>query len=304
MTDTTVAFRELCAGLEMPDAGLRRWFTLLWKAAHAHGGPRHYHELLELYEDCLGRLGGPLDRSTLAVRGSRFSRDEPPRRVSLRMNSLFMVTQLAIDELDHPWVNRHRDALVLGALREDVIYVPLLGFIWEHLSFSHFYRKRLPGGFIPLLWPGPRLKADLFYRRAQRHLRAGEPAAACVQLGRALHLVADMTCPVHAQGVVHDTDRFEWYLEANKNTLMKLPLPDLPTVTRAADCVEGVARATQPFPADRTNHHTGRLLKRLGLRKAVRREDVVEQAKVLVPVAAAHAAALLQLFLEQERPAP
>lgn len=299
-TERVESLRALMPELEMPRAGLRRWFLMGWKASHRHGGPRHYAELLSLYEACFAALDEPIDLGKPPPRAAnRFSREEPPARVSLRMNSLFMVADMGIRALGHPLIDAHRDALILGSLREDVAYVPVAGIVWEHLSFSHFYREGIPGGIVPFLWPGPRFCADRLFSRALSMHRAGNELGAFVQLGRILHYVTDMCCPVHAHGVVHATDPFEWYVEANKRKLITLAVPPIPEARSAADCVQGVARFTQAYPPDRTNHWLGQALKKLGLRHSVPRAQIVEQANVLIPTGAAWSAALLALFLRE-----
>ena len=148
----------------------------------------------------------------------------------MRLNGLFVVANLAVRKLAHPLVTQYESALVLGSLREDVWWIPGARFVLEHLSFSHFYEPGLPGGFIPLLWPGPRMKGDKFYRRAVTEHRAGRTASGFVQLGRVAHLITDMCCPVHAHRAVHDTDPYEWWVEGNKKKLLELEREkDLPS---------------------------------------------------------------------------
>jgi hypothetical protein len=84
-----------------------------------------------------------------------------------------VVVALALRELKDAELTRYRDPLLLGSMREDAWHIPVVDTIFEHWSFSHFYKPPLPGGFIPLLWPGPRLKGDRFYRRALRQRAAG-----------------------------------------------------------------------------------------------------------------------------------
>jgi hypothetical protein len=111
----------------------------------------------------------------------------------MRLNGLYIVAELAIRELNEPLIDCYRDALVLGSLREDVWYVPGARIVFEHLSFSHFYKPGKPGGIVPYLWPGPRFKANKFYDRAVSAFRQGERASAFVSLGRVAHL---LTCAV------------------------------------------------------------------------------------------------------------
>lgn len=217
----------------------------------------------------------------------------------MRLNGLYVVARLAARDLDHPLVHRYERALVLGSLREDVWWIPGLRVVFEHFSFSHFYRPGLPGGLVPFLWPGPRLKADRFFRLAVREARAGRTASGFVQLGRVVHLLADMACPVHAHRSPHETDPFEWWVEGNKARLLELPVPHVPDARRASDLIESLARATQSHASDDTNTWIGRILKRLGLLESVSAQLAGEQARALVPVACGHAAALLRLFLRE-----
>lgn len=215
----------------------------------------------------------------------------------MRLNGLYVVANLAVRKLAHPLVSEYESALVLGSLREDVWWIPGARFVLEHLSFSHFYEPPVPGGFIPLLWPGPRMKAQKFHRRAVREHRAGRTAAGFVQLGRVAHLITDMCCPVHAHRAVHDTDPYEWWVEGNKRRLLELDVPDVPDVARAADAVEGMARFCKPYRADWTNHHTGRVLRKWGVLRGVTSKEAGEQAKALIPMAAAWTVSLLKLYL-------
>jgi hypothetical protein len=213
-------------------------------------------------------------------------------------NGQRVVLDMAIRALGHPLVTRYRPALVLGALREDVWYVPLVGAVLDRPSLTHFYRPGLPGGLVPLLTPGPRWRADRLFVRAVERYRAGRPAAAFVQLGRAVHLLTDMACPVHAQRTVHMiSDSFEWYVEGHAGALESLPVPAVAVRRRASELVEDLARQTQRFPSDTTNSPWGRVLWRVGLRRKIPLPVLSDHARQLIPLAAGYAAALLQLFL-------
>jgi hypothetical protein len=213
-------------------------------------------------------------------------------------NGQRVVLDMAIRVLGHPLVTRYRPALVLGALREDVWYVPLFGAVLDRPSLTHFYRPGLPGGLVPFLTPGPRWRADRLFERAVTRYREGRPAAAFVQLGRAAHLLTDMACPVHAQRTVHMiSDSFEWYVEGNARDLELLPVPTVAARRRASELVEDLARHTQRFAPDTTNSPWGRVLWKVGLRRKIPVPILDDQARQLIPLAAGHAAALLRLFL-------
>lgn len=222
----------------------------------------------------------------------------------MRLNGLFIVIDLALRELDNPLLDLYRKPLILGSLREDVWYIPGAKTVIEHLSFSHFYHPSKPGGIVPYLWPGPRIKAEKFHRRAVRLFREGQRAAGFVQLGRVAHLITDMCCPVHVHRTVHETDPFEWWVEGNKKTLLGLPVPFVADADRPSELVEGLARYTQDFATDPTNNGIGRVMKRLGRWKPVSSKEAGEQARALIPMAAGTTAALLRLYLRDVGQAP
>jgi hypothetical protein len=217
-------------------------------------------------------------------------------------NGQLAVIDMAVRALDHPLTTRYRKTLILGALREDVGYLPGLGRVVECLSITHFYQPGVPGGFVPLVSAGPRRRANRLVARAVGEHRAGRVAESFVRLGRAAHLVTDMACPAHAHRTVHMIDDpFEWYVEGNAPALRALPVAVVPVPARPADLVESLARHTQRFPPDGTHSPWGRWLFRLGLREKLTARTLAEQARALIPLAAGHVAALLRLFLRDAR---
>ena len=217
----------------------------------------------------------------------------------MRLGGLWVVVEMAARALRHPHVDRWKDAIVLGALREDVMHLPVADRVVEHLSFSHFYRPGLPGGLIPFLWPGPRRKADRFFERAVDRHRAGDHAGAFVSLGRASHLLTDMCCPVHAHRTVHLTDGFEWWVDAHGRELVELPVPEGAPASSASEIVERMARFTQSFETDATHHPIGDALRSRGWRRRLSSRECAAQARALIPQAAAETVALFRLFLER-----
>lgn len=211
----------------------------------------------------------------------------------------FLVIDMAARAVDHPLVRRHRRALVLGAFREDSGYLAGFDVVYEYLSFTHFYRPGLPGGFVPFVTAGPRRRADRFFRRAVAAYGEGREAAAFLELGRALHLLVDMACPVHAQRVVHVSDPFEWYVESHAAELGQPPAGPVADRPRASELIESLSHFTQAYPADRTHNGWGYLMWRLRLYPKMDTATVAAQARALIPVAAGHAAALLRLFLRE-----
>ncbi|MGC4095263.1 MAG: hypothetical protein QM756_46540 [Polyangiaceae bacterium] len=214
----------------------------------------------------------------------------------MRYGGLYVVIELALRKLADPALTRYRDPFLLGSLREDVWHIPLFDSIFEHWSFSHFYKPPLPGGFLPLVWPGPRLKAEKFYRRAVREHVAGRRAAGFVQLGRVAHLLTDMCCPVHVHRYTHDTDPYEWYVEGNIEKLLGSSVPEVADAERPSQLIQRLAAYTSRFRADAGNHHLGRVLKRAGLLEGVTSREAAEQARELIPMAAGYTVSLLRLY--------
>jgi hypothetical protein len=184
---------------------------------------------------------------------------------------------------------------VLGSLREDVLWIAPFG-LTEYPSFRHFGGRGLPGGYLPLVWPGPRRTVNALYRRGLRLARAGELAAAFVAIGRALHVVTDACIPSHVHRAAHDRDPFEWQIEGNLARLRALPVPTVAPGRRPSELVTALAREAQRFRPDRTNTPLGRLLRRAGLARAVGAAEARAQADVLLPLAVGHATALLDMF--------
>jgi hypothetical protein len=212
-------------------------------------------------------------------------------------NGFIIVVDRALDVMPNPILRRYRDAMVLGTYRENVLYA--MGKVYQNPSFSHFYRRFVPGGYLPFFRPGPEWEANRYFAYAVDEFNAGRRASACVQLGRLSHLITDMACPVHAHSVIHETDPFEWIVDAMMDELLAIDVPPWPPCKRASDVVRGMALATRKFPVDGTHNGWGRLMKRMGIRHTIKRPELQEQARILVPLAAAYQAELFRLFSEQ-----
>src|SRR5687768_13858219 len=105
---------------------------------------------------------------------------------------------------------RRLASFLLGVLRDDVMIIPGLDISFESPSLTHFY-------------PLARDRCAWLAEQAIQLGKAGRERASDCMLGRALHLVIDLACPVHAQGVVHYLDDpFETFVEANADELASL----------------------------------------------------------------------------------
>jgi hypothetical protein len=219
----------------------------------------------------------------------------------MRYNGLQLVVRLAVGKLDDPLLNRYADALVLGAIREDIVWLARRRKIHEHWSLTHFSGRHLGGGFIPFFTASAPRRAQHYFDLALAAWRGGDPARAFVRLGMASHLLVDMACPVHASRVAHLNDGYEWFVEANCVRLAALPFEVPLQYRRAQDAVAALAQFTRRFAPDRSNHHWGRLLKALGLRRSLTRAEFAAQAEQLIPAAAGHLAAVYTQFIEAAR---
>lgn len=205
----------------------------------------------------------------------------------------------AVQQANQPLLSRYAAALIFGAIREDVMYLRSRKKIWEHLSFTHFSGRFLPGGFIPFVIPSAASCAQFYFNRACKLAAQQKLAAAMVQLGRASHLLIDMACPAHAHRVAHWNDGYEWYIEAHGDSLRTLTAAIPTNYQSAAAIVEGLAGFTRQFRADGTHHHLGFWLKKLGWRHGLSKAEISQQAEQIIPVASAHLAAMYLLFIEK-----
>jgi len=217
-------------------------------------------------------------------------------------NGQAIVIDMAVRAVDDPLLTRYRAGLLLGALREDVAYIPATRVVFPRLSFTHFYKPGLPGGLVPFVTRGPRRRTNALVARAVAAYTRGGAGIAIIALGRAAHLLVDMACPVHSHRTVHFIDDpYEWYVEGNAAALHALPVPAWPERARPSELVDDLARYAQRFAPDGTRSPWGRLLRRLGVRQALTTAAIAEQARALIPAAAAATASLFRLFLREAK---
>jgi hypothetical protein len=197
--------------------------------------------------------------------------------------------------------HQHRDALMWGILREDVVILPF-GVVLEHLSLTH-QTGAAPGGFVPFLVPSPHQLVRWRWQQARRQRARGEEARAWVTLGRALHLIADLACPAHTSRTVHLRDPFEGWVEVHGYDLLDAP-PTAPLPGELSELTHALARRSRAHAADGTTSPWGRLLCRLGARAPVPVEQVAVQAAELLPLAMATAASAILSFELSPRSPP
>ncbi|HVK54512.1 MAG TPA: hypothetical protein VM532_05720 [Burkholderiales bacterium] len=169
-------------------------------------------------------------------------------------------------------------ALLLGMFREDVIVLRPFGLALPSPSFGH-------------LWPRSKKYCNKRFDIAVKVARAEGPLAGDFQLGRALHVLIDMACPAHAIPIAHYLkDPFERYVDAHASKLSTLSVAEF-TVDRSAtpgDLVSSLAEAARTLWNQKSD----------GLEKRV---PIAEQARHLIPLAAAHVCAMVALYEREVR---
>lgn len=177
-------------------------------------------------------------------------------------------------------------AMVMGLFREDIVVVPLLGVSMPSPSLGH-------------IWPWSRRRCTALFDEAVAAGRRGEGLRGAFHLGRAAHVLTDMACPNHAQAVCHYlSDPFERYVEAHVAELTGLAVPDSPAALTPRELVDSLAAAARDEKPDGTKSPWGRVMRRLGLRRPPSGREVADQARRLVPLAAAHLRTLLARYEE------
>ena len=211
-----------------------------------------------------------------------------------------LLLDMGVDAIAHPLVARHYDELLLGSLREDVYRLPLVGRFILGKGLTHYERPARGGGVLPFV-PAAPARADCLFDAAVRAWDDGRRRDAFFTLGRAVHILSEMVSPIHAHAVLHwGGDGFEALVEREHVRLRRLPLPAWPrATTTAGDLVHDLAVACRRFPCDRTRNLPGYVAWRLGLRARPSPETIEAQVAALVPLGAAHVAALYALFLER-----
>ncbi|MFO0762994.1 MAG: hypothetical protein U0359_41545 [Byssovorax sp.] len=182
------------------------------------------------------------------------------------------------------------DDLLRGNDDEDVHVVPLLGLRLQAVGLTHTHR---PGGTRGELFaPSARTCCERWARRARE---APSPERRAYFLGRACHLLVDIAVPARSRGVWHFYgDPLESWVDHHPEAIAAFPLAPIPETRDPGQLCESLAALSSAFPADTTRSTWGSLRMRLtGQGTIVGEEEAGAQAKVLVPAAIAHVAALL-----------
>jgi hypothetical protein len=196
--------------------------------------------------------------------------------------------------------------LLQGNADEDVHLVPLCGWRLRAAGLSHTYR---PGRrFGELGAPSALSRCRALVKSAERLLAAQDVPSAWRALGRACHLLGDAAVPARTRGVWHFLgDPYERWVEDNLDLLAGLPVPALPADSEPGALVHALALLSSSHAADSTRTPWGRAVYLLGRGTVIDAAHAEAQARLLVPAAMAHTAALLRGFArraETSHPTP
>ncbi len=201
------------------------------------------------------------------------------------------IIERALGHPGHPWRHSDLEALLEGNRDEDDWV--LLGLRLRAPGLTHTYRPARPR-FGELLAPSAK---DGLLRCASRAAMATDRRRAAWWLGRACHLLGDMSVPARVRGVWHLAgDPLESWLEARPDTelLALAPAATVATARAPEGITEALARAAAHFLADTTRTPWGAALHRLAHRgQKLDEAEVQRQARELVPLAIRATADLL-----------
>ena len=188
------------------------------------------------------------------------------------------------------WASAFRREILQGNDDEDVHIVPLLKWRLRAAGLTHTH---VPNGrYGELGFPSAKSRCLVFLEKARHENDRGRAAW---WLGRACHLLGDVAVPARANRIWHlEGDPLEMWIEAHVDSFGSLRIPDLDVKTPDA-IIEALARAAATFPADTTRTPWGRAtLQWTGRGRMLQEEELVEQARKLVPLAIASTKALLE----------
>lgn len=180
--------------------------------------------------------------------------------------------------------------LLLGLFREDIALLPLP--FGQSLSF--------PSLSLGHLWPLSKWRFSYLYKKSIRLARKKRWAKSYYFLGRSLHVLVDMACPVHAHPVCHYLrDPYERYVEHHAQALKQLPVPNVMNDAASVSMTSYITRlATQARQeqADRTQSPWGKLAKKAGFCRPLNYAVIAPQAHRLIPLAAGYVRRLLDEY--------
>jgi len=180
--------------------------------------------------------------------------------------------------------------LLLGLFREDIALIPLP--FGRSLSF--------PSLSLGHLWPMSKWRFSYLYKKSIRLARKKRRAQSYYYLGRSLHVLVDMACPVHAHPVCHYLrDPYERYVEYHAQALKQLPVPDVAkegASVSISSYITALATQARLEQADRTQSPWGKLAKKAGFCRPLNHAVIAPQAHRLIPLAAGYIRQLLDAY--------
>ena len=197
----------------------------------------------------------------------------------------------SIDKLDIELFKKHRKYLLKGARKAD--------YSLAHLSFgtfTHYYNPDKQRGWI--LLRNAKGQSSRFFEKAVSSYKQGKTKKSMIQLGIALHLIADAATPSHSKVKAHFPflvkDSFEGFI--NKNLIIaELCLENIKINVKNSieDYFDELSRLSAEYRLKRI----GLLAFVLGIfRKKIKREELVNQTKELVPLSISSTMGAIQIF--------
>jgi hypothetical protein len=201
----------------------------------------------------------------------------------------------SIDKLDIELFKRNRNYLLKGARKAD--------YSLSHLclgSLNHFYNPTKKRGWLFLR--NAKQQGRKFFEKAVDNYNKGEISKSMVQLGIALHLIADSATPVHTKNKFHIPrlllipiveDKLERFI--NKNLLIaEMSLENIKATLKNSvdEYFEELSRTAYEYRQKRV----GLLAFLSVLFGRMPREELVCQTKKLVPLSVSCTMGAMQIF--------
>lgn len=201
----------------------------------------------------------------------------------------------AIEKLDINLFEKYRKYILKGARKAD--------YSFSHLfigSFNHYYNPIKEKGY--LFFSNAKIKGKKFFENSIKNYKKGKTKKSMIQLGIALHLMADTAVPAHSRPKIHLppillllSDNLENFI--NKNLLLaEIYLDNIKmTIKNSIDSYyEDLAKTSRNFKQGKTGLFA-LLLRLFGVKKIPKR-DLIIQTKEIIPASVSYTMGMLHLF--------
>ena len=204
----------------------------------------------------------------------------------------------AVDKLDIEIFKKHKKYLLKGARKAD--------YALSHLclgSFNHYYNPFKKKGY--LFFSNAEARGKKAFEKAVKNYEKGKIKKSMVQLGIALHLIADSAMPSHSKPKMHlppmlhlFSDNLETFI--NKNLLIaEMYLDNIKmTVKNSIDeYYDGLSKANHEFRQGKIGLIA--LIFRVFSIKKMPKQDLIFQTKKIIPESVSYTMGALNIFYER-----